>query len=155
MDQRKLFVAGKEWLPKLGYRQRAHLLNPMVPGLRGGKMSSSDEGNIFFLVYITYRHQYTENQQIVRSIFLIPQRLSPRRYAKQRHSLERLKEMVFSHWSNMFCYRLLLLRAARNSKSTAVDMDWNRWYIPISSRCMMITRKTLYYPPWLNNDDAY
>ncbi|GAB1316285.1 Tyrosine--tRNA ligase cytoplasmic [Madurella fahalii] len=42
MDQRKLFAAAKEWLPKLGYRERAHLLNPMVPGLHGGKMSSSD-----------------------------------------------------------------------------------------------------------------
>lgn len=42
MDQRKLFTAAKDWLPKLGYRERAHLLNPMVPGLHGGKMSSSD-----------------------------------------------------------------------------------------------------------------
>ncbi|KAL2760669.1 hypothetical protein ACRALDRAFT_1073572 [Sodiomyces alcalophilus JCM 7366] len=42
-DQRKLFVAAKDWLPKLGYRERAHLINPMVPGLQGGKMSSSDE----------------------------------------------------------------------------------------------------------------
>ncbi|KAF2274961.1 tyrosyl-tRNA synthetase [Westerdykella ornata] len=42
VDQRKLFTAAKEWLPKLGYKQRAHLLNPMVPGLHGGKMSSSD-----------------------------------------------------------------------------------------------------------------
>ena len=41
-DQRKLFTAAKEWLPRLGYPQRAHLLNPMVPGLRGGKMSSSE-----------------------------------------------------------------------------------------------------------------
>lgn len=45
LDQRKLFTAAKEWLPKLGYRQRAHLLNPMVPGLQGGKMSSSDENS--------------------------------------------------------------------------------------------------------------
>ncbi len=70
MDQRKLFTAAKDWLPKIGYRQvsrffcilffffqhrsklisdlvpfqRAHLLNPMVPGLHGGKMSSSDPG---------------------------------------------------------------------------------------------------------------
>lgn len=61
LDQRKLFTAAKEWLPKLGYKevwqaahnlrfllltwihQRAHLLNPMVPGLHGGKMSSSEE----------------------------------------------------------------------------------------------------------------
>ncbi|KPM37849.1 Tyrosine--tRNA ligase, cytoplasmic [Neonectria ditissima] len=43
LDQRKLFAAAKEWLPKLGYAQRAHLLNPMVPGLQGGKMSASDK----------------------------------------------------------------------------------------------------------------
>jgi tyrosyl-tRNA synthetase len=43
VDQRKLFVAATEWLPKLGYRKRAHLLNPMVAGLSGGKMSSSEE----------------------------------------------------------------------------------------------------------------
>ncbi|KAI1501541.1 hypothetical protein F5X99DRAFT_382252 [Biscogniauxia marginata] len=43
VDQRKLFTAAKEWLPRVGYKERAHLLNPMVPGLRGGKMSSSDE----------------------------------------------------------------------------------------------------------------
>ncbi|KAH7013368.1 tyrosyl-tRNA synthetase [Ilyonectria destructans] len=43
LDQRKLFTAAKEWLPKIGYAQRAHLLNPMVPGLQGGKMSASDQ----------------------------------------------------------------------------------------------------------------
>ncbi|OAQ83577.1 tyrosyl-tRNA synthetase [Purpureocillium lilacinum] len=43
LDQRKLFIAAKDWLPKLGYRERAHILNPMVPGLHGGKMSSSDQ----------------------------------------------------------------------------------------------------------------
>lgn len=42
VDQRKLFTAAKDWLPKLGYRQRAHIMNAMVPGLQGGKMSSSD-----------------------------------------------------------------------------------------------------------------
>ncbi|KAH9240478.1 hypothetical protein K456DRAFT_1885755 [Colletotrichum gloeosporioides 23] len=42
MDQRKLFAAATEWLPKIGYKVRAHLLNPMVPGLNGGKMSASD-----------------------------------------------------------------------------------------------------------------
>jgi tyrosyl-tRNA synthetase len=44
MDQRKLFAASTEWHPKLGYRKRAHLLNPLVPGLSGGKMSSSEAG---------------------------------------------------------------------------------------------------------------
>jgi len=43
LDQRKLFIAAKDWLPKLGYRERAHLCNPMVPGLQGGKMSSSEK----------------------------------------------------------------------------------------------------------------
>lgn len=60
VDQRKLFAAAKEWLPRLGYKevnwflplaldlaksqQRAHIMNPMVPGLQGSKMSSSDPG---------------------------------------------------------------------------------------------------------------
>ncbi|KAF4625138.1 hypothetical protein G7Y89_g13034 [Cudoniella acicularis] len=43
LDQRTLFTAAKDWLPKVGCRQCAHLINPMVPGLHGGKMSSSDE----------------------------------------------------------------------------------------------------------------
>ncbi|SPO04053.1 probable tyrosyl-tRNA synthetase [Cephalotrichum gorgonifer] len=42
LDQRKLFTAATEWLPKLGYKKRAHLMNPMVPGLQGSKMSSSE-----------------------------------------------------------------------------------------------------------------
>ncbi|OJJ82140.1 uncharacterized protein ASPGLDRAFT_37442 [Aspergillus glaucus CBS 516.65] len=43
MDQRKLFMAATEWFPKLGYRTRANLITPMVAGLSGGKMSSSDQ----------------------------------------------------------------------------------------------------------------
>ncbi|KAJ5975494.1 hypothetical protein N7481_009201 [Penicillium waksmanii] len=39
-DQRKLFAAAVEWLPKIGYRKRAHAITPMVPGLQGGKMTS-------------------------------------------------------------------------------------------------------------------
>ncbi|KAK9486426.1 tRNA synthetases class I-domain-containing protein [Lipomyces starkeyi] len=43
VDQRKIFVLAEEYLPSLGYKKRAHLMNPMVPGLtQGGKMSSSD-----------------------------------------------------------------------------------------------------------------
>ena len=41
-DQRKIFILAKEVLPKLGYKPRAHLMNPMIPGLQGTKMSSSD-----------------------------------------------------------------------------------------------------------------
>ena len=40
--QRKIFTFAELYLPRLGYAKRAHLMNPMVPGLGGGKMSSSD-----------------------------------------------------------------------------------------------------------------
>lgn len=30
-------------MPQIGYTKRVHLMNPMVPGLAGGKMSSSEE----------------------------------------------------------------------------------------------------------------
>lgn len=42
VDQRKIFALAAEQLPKIGFKERAHLMNPMVPGLAGGKMSSSD-----------------------------------------------------------------------------------------------------------------
>lgn len=42
VDQRKIFALAAEQLPKIGYKERAHLMNPMVPGLQGGKMSASD-----------------------------------------------------------------------------------------------------------------
>lgn len=43
VDQRKIFVLAEENLPSLNYKKRAHLMNPMVPGLgQGGKMSASD-----------------------------------------------------------------------------------------------------------------
>ena len=42
VDQRKIFTFAKENLPKLKYQERAHMMNPMVPGLTGGKMSSSE-----------------------------------------------------------------------------------------------------------------
>ena len=42
VDQRKIFALAQEVLPKVGYKERAHLMNPMVPGLAGGKMSASD-----------------------------------------------------------------------------------------------------------------
>ncbi|KAL8738309.1 MAG: hypothetical protein Q9181_000898 [Wetmoreana brouardii] len=42
VDQRKIFALAQESLPKINYKERAHLMNPMVPGLSGGKMSASD-----------------------------------------------------------------------------------------------------------------
>ncbi|XP_007902443.1 tyrosine--tRNA ligase, cytoplasmic [Callorhinchus milii] len=43
VDQRKIFTFAEKCLPSLGYAKRIHLMNPMVPGLTGGKMSSSEE----------------------------------------------------------------------------------------------------------------
>ncbi|GFO43063.1 tyrosine--tRNA ligase [Plakobranchus ocellatus] len=43
VDQRKIFTYAEKYLPHLGYAKRAHLMNPMVPGLTGVKMSSSEE----------------------------------------------------------------------------------------------------------------
>merc|ERR1712226_1363836 len=42
VDQRKIFTYAEKYLPSLGYAKRAHLMNPMVPGLTGAKMSSSE-----------------------------------------------------------------------------------------------------------------
>lgn len=42
LQQRKIFTYAESALPKLGYAKRSHLMNSMVPGLSGGKMSSSD-----------------------------------------------------------------------------------------------------------------
>lgn len=42
-DQRKIFMFARENLPKLGYEPRVEIMNPMIPGLIGKKMSSSIE----------------------------------------------------------------------------------------------------------------
>ncbi|KAL2725168.1 hypothetical protein V1478_007841, partial [Vespula squamosa] len=43
VDQRKIFTFSEKYLPMLGYEKRIHLMNPMIPGLAGAKMSSSEE----------------------------------------------------------------------------------------------------------------
>lgn len=45
LDQRKILVYAREYLPKLGYKSRVELMNPIIPGLIGKKMSSSIEGS--------------------------------------------------------------------------------------------------------------
>jgi len=42
MDQRKILMFARENLPKLMHHQRIEVMNPMIPGLVGKKMSSSD-----------------------------------------------------------------------------------------------------------------
>lgn len=41
MDQRKIMVYAREYLPKIGYKPRIEIMNPMIRGLVGEKMSSS------------------------------------------------------------------------------------------------------------------
>jgi tyrosyl-tRNA synthetase len=41
-DQRKIMVLARENLSKIGYKPRIEIMNPIIPGLVGKKMSSSD-----------------------------------------------------------------------------------------------------------------
>lgn len=55
VDQRKIFVYAEEFLPKLGYKKRIHIMNPMVPGFQKPvadgdvKMSSSSNAKLDLL----------------------------------------------------------------------------------------------------------
>jgi len=42
LDQRKIFMFARENLPKIMYDRRVEIMSPMIPGLIGEKMSSSD-----------------------------------------------------------------------------------------------------------------
>lgn len=42
LDQRKILMFAREYLPKAGYDRRVEVMNPMIQGLIGKKMSSSD-----------------------------------------------------------------------------------------------------------------
>lgn len=42
VDQRKIFTFAEKYMPQLGFTKAIHLMNPMVPGLNGSKMSASD-----------------------------------------------------------------------------------------------------------------
>ena len=50
VDQRKIFMFAKKYLPKIGYASRIHFMNAMVPGLVGDKMSSSEENSKIDLI---------------------------------------------------------------------------------------------------------
>ena len=39
--QREIFAFAEHFLPRLGYRKRSHMMNAMIPGLSGDKMSAS------------------------------------------------------------------------------------------------------------------
>lgn len=43
IDQRKILAFAREVLPTLGYKARIEVMTPMLPGMQGTKMSSSEE----------------------------------------------------------------------------------------------------------------
>ena len=46
LDQRKILMFAREYLPKLGYKQRVEFMTPLIPSLTaGGKMSASDKAS--------------------------------------------------------------------------------------------------------------
>lgn len=45
VDQRKILMFAREYLPKIGYNSRIEVMTPMIPGLQGTKMSASDEAS--------------------------------------------------------------------------------------------------------------
>ncbi len=46
LDQRKILMFAREYLPKIGYKPRIEIMTPLIPGLSaGGKMSSSDKSS--------------------------------------------------------------------------------------------------------------
>lgn len=42
IDQRKILVFAREYLPKIGYKSRVEIMTSLIPGLIGKKMSASD-----------------------------------------------------------------------------------------------------------------
>lgn len=51
VDQRKIFILAEEQLPKLKFNKRFHLMNPMVPGFTGSKMSRFDIYHIEKIIF--------------------------------------------------------------------------------------------------------
>ncbi len=43
VDQRKILMFAREYLPKIGYKSRIEVMTPLIPGLIGEKMSASKE----------------------------------------------------------------------------------------------------------------
>lgn len=42
LDQRKILMFAREYLPKIGYKRKIEIMTPIIPGLVGEKMSASD-----------------------------------------------------------------------------------------------------------------
>lgn len=49
VDQRKIFTFSEKYLPKLGYKQRAHLMNPMGKSQNWSRLTSCRPSFAYFL----------------------------------------------------------------------------------------------------------
>ena len=47
VDQRKIFMFAAEYLPKIGYKKRVHLMNSLVPGLSVVSLGEKKDDEIF------------------------------------------------------------------------------------------------------------
>lgn len=58
VDQRKIFMFAREFLPKINYKKRIYFMNPLIPGLgESGKMSSSEPNS---------KIDFDDSQKIIR-----------------------------------------------------------------------------------------
>ncbi|PKX88599.1 Nucleotidylyl transferase [Aspergillus novofumigatus IBT 16806] len=113
LDQRKLFIAAKEWSPKLGYKQRAHIMNPMVPGLHGGKMSSSEPAKEVVSKKIDNAIAIPQAVEVNEGLAFAEHVLLP---ASSSRGTSKIPHRPGTRWF------------------------WSLWFIPRLTRCTMITR---------------
>lgn len=71
-DQRKIFMLGRDFMEKMGFKKCIYLMNPLIPSLiKGEKMSSSSDGKIDFL------DNPETIQQKIKKAFCIPGEIGP------------------------------------------------------------------------------
>lgn len=71
-DQRKIFMLGRDFMDKLGFKKCVYLMNPLIPSLiKGEKMSSSADGKIDFL------DNEETIQQKIKKAFCVPGEIGP------------------------------------------------------------------------------
>ncbi|XP_049850518.1 tyrosine--tRNA ligase, cytoplasmic-like [Schistocerca gregaria] len=87
IDQRKIFMFAREWMPKLGYKKRLYLMNPLIPGLnKSGKMSSSEPQS---------KINFDDSDELIRS--KIFQAYSVDGCVEDNGLLALLKYVIFNH----------------------------------------------------------
>lgn len=105
------FLAFSQYLPSLGYAKRIHLMNPMVPGLTGSKMSSSEEVGSRMVVGALQGHGLVAGDE----------RLHPERWKFLTSLMLRSKKKVQQHLHELFLLgkkRAMEISSSRTQKLT-------------------------------------